>query len=109
MALAEYECPATDGQTPAVAMFDFVTVVLIAVPLYRNMTPYGLVHNCLCFGEADHVFRVAQRDLDQFTRRRSIVMMEAVHSSETLVAKHGVMSPRASIFGNKLISKQTNV
>jgi hypothetical protein len=52
----------------------------MAVPIYRNMTPYGLVHNCYRSVQAVHVFRVARRDLDQFTRRH------AVNSSDTAVA-----------------------
>jgi len=67
-------------------------MVLMAVPLYRNMTLYGLVHNCKRSREAVHVFRVAQGDLDQYTRRHT------VNSSDTAVAVHGLVSPGAGIF-----------
>lgn len=50
------------------------------------------MRNCYRTGETGHVFRVTQRDLDQFTRRH------AVSSTDITVAEHGLLSPRAGIF-----------
>jgi len=54
--------------------------------------PHWLVRDCYLSGETLHVFRVAQRDLDQFTRRH------AVRPTDITVAVHGLVSPRAGIF-----------
>jgi len=50
------------------------------------------MRNCYRSRESVRVFRVAQRDLDQFTRRH------AVGSTDITVAVHGLVSQRAGIF-----------